>query len=126
MDRADSFSYTSEQPNSSAGQPSSTAEQSSSGESGAPARPSIDRLELMNQQWVQQAEEEQADAAAALYAKAARQWMHSEAGEVQDSPNEEELEAMSQELKLRQKCLDIAAQVLVDGLDDELDDEDEV
>ena len=112
MDRADSFSY--------------TAEQSGPAGSGVSGRPSIDRLDLMGQQWVQQAEEEQAEAAIASYAKAAKQWMHSETGEVQDIPNEEELEAMSQELKLRQKCLDIAARVLVDELEDELDDEDEI
>lgn len=112
MERADSFSYTAEQPG--------------PAESGVPGRPSIDRLELMKQQWVQQAEEEQADTAAALYAKAARQWMRSEVGEApeQNSPNEEELEAMSQELKLRQKCMDIAAQVMVDELEDEPDDGD--
>lgn len=113
MERADSFSY--------------SAEQASPAGSAVPGRPSIDRLELMKQQWVQQSEEEQAEAAIALYAKAARQWMQSEAeeGAAQSGLNEEELEIMSQELKLRQKCLDIAAQVLVDGLEDELDSEDE-
>ena len=110
MDRADSFSYTAEQP--------------SPAGSGVPGRPSIDRLDLMGQQWVQRAEEEQAETAVALYAKAARQWMRSEAEETQDSPNEEELEAISQELKLRQKCQDIAAQVLVDELEDGLDSDD--
>ena len=33
--------------------------------------------------------------------------------------SEEELEAMSQELKLRQLCQDIAAQIMVDELEDE-------
>lgn len=113
MEREDSFSYTAEQP--------------SSAGNGVPGRPALDRLELMGQQWVQQAEEEQAEATAALYAKAARQWIQSEAGEAPegDTLNEEELEAMSQELKLRQKCMDIAAQVLVDELEDELGGEDE-
>ena len=37
--------------------------------------------------------------------------------------DEEELEAMSQELKLKQMCQDIAALIMVDELEDNLDGE---
>lgn len=90
---------------------------------GTPGRASADRLEL-KRQWVQQADERQAETAAALYEKAALARMHSVAPEIPEQADldEEALEALSKELKLQQKCQDIAAQILVDELEEDLDD----
>lgn len=97
---------------------SPSAEQAPSGGSAAPGRVSVDRLEL-KQQWVQQIEEQQVEEALDLYAKAARQWMQPSAPDVSQQLDEQELEAMSHELKLRQMCQDIAALIMVDELEDE-------
>ena len=90
----------------------------------APARgTALDRLEL-KREWVQQADEQQVEETLNLYARAARQRMQS-AAPAEAPLNEEELEARSQELKLRQKCQDIAAliladeQALLDGFEDD-------
>jgi len=94
----------------------------SSGGSGG--RVSIDRFE-MKRQFLERSEEEQVEAAAVLYeaVRAAMQWMQSgeppEGVEIPES--EEELEARSQELKLRQKCQDIAALMMVEELEDNED-----
>ncbi len=95
-----------------AGSPAGSAE--------APKKASLDRLEL-KRQWVQQAEEQQAEETLNLYVKAARQRMQSIAQPEPPEPaaSEEELEARSQELKLRQKCQDIAALIMVEELEDE-------
>ena len=92
----------------------------SSGGSGG--RVSIDRFE-MKQQFLERSEEEKVEAAAALYERAAMQWMQSgEPPEGVETPeSEEELEARSQELKLRQKCQDIAALMMVEELEDNED-----
>lgn len=88
-------------------------------------RPPIDRFE-MKRQWTERTEEERVEEAAILYEKAARQRLQ---GSVPEAPpqqlDEEELEAMSQELKLRQMCQDIAALIMVEELEDELDEEEE-
>ena len=88
----------------------------------APVRVPIDRVEL-KRQWVRQAEEEQVEEALNLYVRAAMQWMQSgdppEGGEAPES--EEELEAKSQQLKLQQKCQDIAALMLAEELEELLD-----
>lgn len=88
----------------------------------AQGRAPIDRFE-MKQQWTERTEEEQAEEAAILYEKAARQRMQPSAPPPSQQLDEEELEAMSQELKLKQMCQDIAAQVMVDELEDSLDEE---
>ena len=94
-----------------AGSPAGSAE--------APKKASLDRLEL-KRQWVQQAEEQQAEETLNLYAKAARQRMQAAAPELpENSQSEEEREAESQRLKLQQKCQDIAALIMVDGLEEE-------
>ena len=94
-----------------------------SGGGAAPGRAPIDRFE-MKQQFVERTEEEQAEAAAILYEKAARQRFQGSAPEVPPPQmDEEELEAMSQELKLKQMCQDIAALMMVDELEDGLDEE---
>lgn len=91
------------------------------GAAGAPRQIAIDRVELKHQ-WVQQAEERQMEETLDSYAKAAMQWMQSgDAPEAQES--EEELEAKSQQLRLRQKCQDIAALMFAEELEDELDEE---
>lgn len=79
---------------------------------GAPGRVSIDRFE-MKQRWTERAEEEQVEAAAELYEKAVRQWLPPVPTELPEADSEE-LEAISQELKLRQKCQDIAALIMAD------------
>lgn len=100
-----------------------SGEQAPSGGSAAPGRAPIDRFE-MRQQWTERTEEEQAEAAADLYEKAARQWMQVDAAPDESQPlDEEELAAMSQELKLKQMCQDIAALKMVDELEDSSDDE---
>ena len=82
-------------------------------------RVSLDRLELQRQ-WVQQAEEQQAEETLNLYAKAARQRMQAAAPELpENSQSEEEREAESQRLKLQQKGQDIAALIMVDELEEE-------
>ena len=90
----------------------------------APARASIDRFE-MKHQWTERTEEELVEAAEALYEKAARQRMQPVPPDILDTADSEELEAMSQELKLQQKCQDIAALILADeqGLMDGEDEE---
>lgn len=97
--------------------------QAPSGGAAAPGRNPIDRFE-MERQWMERAEEEQVEAAALLYEKAARQRLQGSAPEAPPQQmNEEELEAMSQELKLRQMCQDIAALMMVDELEENLDEE---
>lgn len=88
----------------------------------APVRVPIDRVEL-KRQWVRQAEEEQVEEALNLYAKAAMQWMQSGEPEDPEEPpeSEEEREAKSQQLKLQQKCQDIAALMLAEELEELLD-----
>ncbi len=88
---------------------------------GGVSRPSVDRLELVRQ-WAPQAEEQQAEAAMALYQKAARSRMPAGVPEEPEIADFEELEARSQELKLQQKCQDIAALILVDELEDSSDE----
>lgn len=89
----------------------------------APVRTPIDRFE-MKQQFLERSEEEQVEAAADLYEKAARQWMQVDAAPDESQPlDEEELAALSQELKLKQMCQDIAALKMVDELEDSSDDE---
>lgn len=85
-------------------------------------RASLDRLDL-DHQWVQQAEEEQVEATLNRYAQAARAHLQGDAPQVPDSEEtEEEREARSQQLKLQQKCQDIAALIMVDELEaEELD-----
>lgn len=101
---------------------SPSARQAPSGGGAASGRASVDRLEL-KQQWAQQIEAQQVEEALNLYAKAARQRMQSGVPDVPQPLDEEALEAMSQELKLRQMCQDIAALIMVDGLEDDLDEE---
>lgn len=79
--------------------------------SGVPGRVPIDRFE-MRQQWLERSEEEQAEATAELYEKAVRQRLP--AAPPDPAEPSEELEAISQELKLRQKCQDIAALIMAD------------
>ena len=110
MDREDTFSTSGEQAPSGGGSPS--------------GRVSIDRFE-MKQQFLERSEEEQVEAAAVLYEKAVRQWLPP-APEAPSEEDSEELEARSQELKLRQMCQGIAALVMVDEMEDSSDeDEDE-
>lgn len=96
--------------------------QAPSGGGAAPGRAPVDRFE-MKQQFLERTEEEQVEAAANLYEKAARQWIQGDAPAVPQELDEEELEARSQELKLKQMCQDIAALILVDELENELDEE---
>lgn len=90
----------------------------------ASVRASIDRFE-MKRQWTERTEEELVEAAEALYEKAARQRMPPAAPDSLEAADSEELEALSQELKLQQKCQDIAALILADeqGLMDTEDEE---
>ena len=89
-----------------------SGEQERSPGDAAPKRASIDRLELKHQ-WEQQKEEQQVEETLNLYVKAAPELPP-------DSPQtEEELETQSQLLRLRQKCQDIAALMLVDELEEE-------
>lgn len=82
-------------------------------------RPPIDRLELQHP-WVHLPEEEQVEAALNRYAQAARERLQGGAQAVPDrEESEEEREARSQQLKLQQKCQDIAALIMVDELEDE-------
>jgi len=86
---------------------------------------SLDRLEL-KREWTQQTEERQVEEALDLYAKAARQRMQSDAPQVPASAKtEEERQAESQQLRLRQKCQDIAALKMVEELAEGLDGEEE-
>ena len=100
-------------------------EQSAPSGSAAPGRTPVDRVEL-KRQWVQQEEEQQVEQALAMYARAARQRMQSVAPKAPERLSEEELEVRSQELKLQQKCQDIAARMMVDELEDELDSEEDI
>ena len=95
--------------------------QAPSGGGAAPGRTPIDRFE-MKQQFIERREEEQAEAAAILYEKAARERFQSGVPETQEL-DEEELAAMSQELKLKQMCQDIAALIMVDELEEDSDEE---
>ena len=88
----------------------------------APVHRSVDRLEL-KPQWARQEDEEQAEEAVNLYARAARQRMRGGTQEIPDSAgSDEEREIKSQQLKLRQKCQDIAALIMVDEME-ELEEE---
>ena len=89
----------------------------------APGRSILDRLEL-DHPWVHQAEEDQVEATLNRYAQAARNHFQAGAPKVPDiEETEEEREARSQQLKLQQKCQDIAALIMVDELEEEdLDD----
>ena len=83
------------------------------------SRPPIDRLELQHP-WEHQEEEQQVEAALNRYAQAAWNRLHDSAPQLPDiEESEEEREARSQQLKLRQKWQDIAAQVLVDELEND-------
>ena len=85
----------------------------------APGRSILDRLELEHP-WTHQAEEEQVEATLNRYAQAARDHFQGGAPKLPDSEEtEEEREARSQQLKLQQKCQDIAALIMVDELEDE-------
>lgn len=90
----------------------------------APGRPSIDRFEL-DRQWTERAEEERVEEAAVLYEKAVRQRLPAPPPEVSDPADLEELETRSQALKLRQMCQGIAAQVMVEELEDDAEEEQE-
>ena len=84
---------------------------------------SIDRFE-MTRIFEEREEEEKVEAAMNMYAKADRQRMSSSAPEEEEPvDSEEEREARSQQLRLQQKCQDIAALILADELEDS-DDED--
>ena len=85
------------------------AEQSTAG-----IKASTDRFEMKVK--MERAEEEIVEAAV-LYEKAVRQRMPAAPPEPWEQVGFEELEAISQELKLRQLCQDIAAQIMVDGQD---------
>ena len=98
-----------------------TGEQTTSGGGAAPGRVPVDRFE-MKQQFLERTEEERVEAAAMLYEKAVRQWMPP-APEEAPEEDSEELEAKSQQLKLQQKCQDIAALIMVDELEDSSDSE---
>ena len=92
------------------------------GKEAAAARPEgrglTDRFEVALR-FEEREEEEKVEAAMALYVKAARARMPSPAPELLDSAkSEEELEAISQKLKLQQKCQDIAAQILAEELEE--------
>lgn len=78
-------------------------------------RASTDRFEMKAK--MERTEEEIVEAAAVLYEKAVRQRMPAPPPEEPDPAGLEKLEAQSQELKLRQMCQDIAAQIMVDGQD---------
>ncbi|WP_251316027.1 hypothetical protein [Flintibacter muris] len=93
-----------------------------SGSAGGGRRISIDRFE-MNRHWEERTEEEKVEAAAALYEKAARQWMQPEQPEQEEEIDSEELEAMSQQLKLQQKCQDIAALMMAVRLESDFDED---
>ena len=87
------------------------------------SRVPLDRLELEHQ-WVQQAEEEQVEATLNRYAQAARAHLQGGAPTLPDSEESaEEREARSQQLRLQQKCQDIAALIMVDELEEEDSDE---
>lgn len=100
---------------------SPSGEPAPSGGGAAPGRVSIDRFEL-KQQFLERTEEEQVEAAAVLYEKAVRQWLPPAPEEPQEMDSEE-LEAKSQQLRLQQKCQDIAALMFAEELEDELDEE---
>ena len=95
----------------------------------APAPPkgdhvSTDRFEV-TRVFEDREEEEKVEAAMALYEKAARARMPEGApADPAEAMDSEELEAMSQRLKLQQKCQDIAALMMVDVLEENLEDED--
>ena len=97
--------------------------QAPSGGAAAPGRLPVDRFE-MKRQFLERAEEEQVEAAAVLYEKAMRQWMPPAPAELPEE-DIEELEARSQELKLRQKCQDMAALRMVEELEDGSESEEE-
>lgn len=79
----------------------------------------------MMRQWSERTEEEQVEAAAVLYEKAVRQWMPPSEPEEPETVDSEELEARSQQLRLQQKCQDIAALIMADeqGLMDSAEDD---
>lgn len=98
-----------------------TGEQAVSG-GAAPGRAPVDRFEL-NRQWTERTEEERVEEAAVLYEKAVRQRMPAPSPEASDQDDPEELEARSQALKLKQMCQGIAAQVMVEELEDGSEEE---
>ncbi len=77
--------------------------------------------------WDEQSEgeQEQARAGAALYAQAMQKRRQEPAPDPLAQAGSEELEAMSQELKLRQKCQEIAARVMLAALEEDLDEAEE-
>lgn len=93
-----------------------SGEQAAAGGTAVPRRTSSDHFEL-NRQWAERTEEERVEEAAVLYEKAVRQRFPSQEAPEQADP--EELEARSQALKLRQLCKDIAAQVMVEELEED-------
>ena len=107
MDMQESVSGKASAPSAAEGQPDPVK---------ALGRSPLDRLELQ-QPWVHQAEEEQVEAALNRYAQAAREHLQAGAPKVPErEESEEEREARSQQLKLQQKCQDIAALIMVDEL----------
>ena len=80
----------------------------------ASAAPSTDRLEL-SRQWIQQQEEQRRQAEAAMYQRARKQddgilGMLDPDGS--SSAESAELEALSEQLKVQQKCMKIAANIM--------------
>lgn len=91
---------------------------------GAGSRKPTDRFE-MKPHW-ERSEEERVEQVEVLYEKAVRGRIQAEAPALPPQPqSEEELMAITHELKLQQMCQGIAAQVMVDELEDELDEEEE-
>lgn len=82
---------------------------------------SVDRFEV-TRVFQEREEEEKVETAMALYEKAAMQWMKP-SGPAEEPESEEELEAKSQQLRLQQKCQDIAALMLAEELEEAFDDE---
>lgn len=82
----------------------------------------IDRFE-MTRVFEEREEEEKVETAMALYEKAARARMPSGVPNSLDSGTEEEREARSQQLKLQQKCQDIAALLMVEELEEDIDED---
>ena len=80
---------------------------------------SIDRFEV-TRVFEEREEEEKVETAMALYEKAARARIPSITPDTLNSgESEEEREARSQQLRLQQKCQDIAALIMVDELEEE-------
>lgn len=81
--------------------------------SAAVSRPSADRLEL-SRQWVENMEEQRARAQAVLLTGAKEEKKTGGILDMLDEPSgeEEELDALSEQLKIQQKCLEIAMRMM--------------